>query len=225
MVDVQYPPPRSRWERDSVGNITPGPLGVQEKEAVVPLADQQSDLANPPTESASPHTRPRSRRVLQQPKELPPVGRSALPKTSTPSQGRAEPQAPRQLGGGQISNEPPATREEPPLPRLCEGVQVQTRSESAGSDPVERPQTTGEHATPALTIRDPRQQPAPIQRRDSDKAANEGDKVLRKEGTARDRFADISWEGWGLIKTPDGFYLPETFDPFPHELEDLTDQW
>ena len=51
------------------------------------------------------------------------------------------------------------------------------------------------------------------------------DKGLRGGEPAQNVFPEISWEGWGLIKTPDGFYLPETFNPFPHVFEDLTDQW
>lgn len=56
-------------------------------------------------------------------------------------------------------------------------------------------------------------------------AANVEVEVLREEGSNQGPFPDIFLEGWGLIKTPDGIYLPETFKPFPHELEDLTDQW
>ena len=37
----------------------------------------------------------------------------------------------------------------------------------------------------------------------------------------QDQFSDISWEGGGLIKTPFGVYLPETFNPDSYVSESL----
>lgn len=68
------------------------------------------------------------------------------------------------------------------------------------------------------------QEPVSIQRHNSGEchptmAADEEDEALRKEGSDQDPLPEVPWEGWGLIKTPDGFYLPETFNPFPRTIE------
>jgi hypothetical protein len=126
-------------------------------------------------------------------------------------------------------DEPSAISEGQALPEQVGSVQVQKKSDPAVSGPVERPQTADE-PTPLLVVQETSQQSALIQRRNSDKrhpttTANEGGEQIRKEGYVQDPFPDISWEGWGLIKTPGGLYLPETFNPFSHVFEDLTDQW
>ena len=228
VADVRYPEPGRPWERDYTGNVTPGL--VQEREAAVPLADRQCDPANPPTESAPPQIRPPSRRALSQPEEPSPVGRSTPLRTSAiSSQVQAKSRALRQIKDGQRVGEQSAVQKELALPQLCKGVQVQTHSEPAISNPFELPQIVDEHPPPFLMVREPRQGPAPIQRRNSDDrhptaAVNKEDEALRKEGSMHDPSPGISWEGWGLIRTPDGVYLPETFNPFPHVFEDLTDQ-
>ena len=43
----------------------------------------------------------------------------------------------------------------------------------------------------------------------------------RSSGDRQDTFPDTSWEGLGLIETPDGLYFPEAFDP--HAFETFTD--
>lgn len=86
--------------------------------------------------------------------------------------------------------------------------------------------------TPSVSVvQEPNQKSTPDQRQVSDRchlttAANEESEApCTEDCTQLLPFPDISWEGWGLIKTSDGVYLPETFNPFPHVFEDLTDQW
>jgi len=228
VVDTQYPAPDCRWEQNHGGNSTPGPLEGQEKETAIRLVDRQNHLVNPPTES--PYVRPPSRRALLQPEGPMSVARSAIPRASaTASQGQARPREPRQVNNGQSLGEPSVTWRGSDLPEPCGSVQAQKPSDPAIFGPVERPQTADEHTQPVLMVQESNQESAPIQRHDSDKChptkvANE-DEASRREGSVQDPFQDISWEGWGLIRTPNGIYLPETFDPFPHVFEDLTDQW
>jgi hypothetical protein len=106
----------------------------------------------------------------------------------------------------------------------CGSVQAQEPS-----GPAEWLQTADESTPPALAVQGPNQGSPQIQRQPSDKChptrmENEVYGGLHRGESAQKPYPEISWEGWGLIKTPDGFYLPETFSPFPHELEDLTDQ-
>ena len=197
---------------------------MQAIETGVLSTDQQDRLVDPPTEAAPLHTRPSSRRALFQVKE--PIGRSA---PATASQGQARPPASRQVNDDQLLGEPSAAWNEPASSEPCGGVRVQRQSNSAVSDPVERLRMVEEPALQVLVVQEQSQEPVPIQRHNSDECyptvvANEKGRALREDGSNRDPFPDILRGGWGLIKTPDGIYLPETFDPFPHELEDLTDQ-
>ena len=104
---------------------------------------------------------------------------------------------------------------------------VLTQQESLGS-PVS--QVTDEATASALMKRDLPQESVQIQicgsgERSPESEASEVDDASHNEGDTRDPFSDISWEGWGLIKTPDGNYFPETFNPSPFGFEDLTDRW
>lgn len=56
---------------------------------------------------------------------------------------------------------------------------------------------------------------------------SEGDGAPRNGGAMQDLFPDIPWEDLGYIETPDGCYLPETFDPHPfgYNEEELTGWW
>lgn len=136
--------------------------------------------------------------------------------------------ASRQANDIQGLDEPSATRREPGSPEVCEGVRRQEPSAPVVSVPVERPQIANARTPPVTVVQEPSRGSAPIQLRNSiecypAKAANE-DEDSQKEGSARNSFPEVSWGDWRLVRTPDGIYLPETFNPFPHELEDLTDQ-
>lgn len=228
VVDVPHPTHGHRCERNCTGNATSGLLEVQKKETAISLTDRRNALSSSPTESTSTQIRPPSRCALSQPEERSPVG-SALPRTiATPPQGRAKPRVPRRVNVERRLDGLSAAWKEPALPQLRGGVPAQTQFAPGVPGPVERPQTTGEHTPPVLSVQAPCQKSVPIQRRNMDERhlTTVADKeTSHKDGYGQDPFPDISWEGWGLIKTPDGVYLPEAFNLFPHELEDLTDHW
>ena len=211
VVDVRYPAPLDRhWEQNHSGSGTSGLIKARQAETVALLVDQQNRMVTPPKEPPPPHVRPPSRCSLPQPVEGPmPFARPAIPLASpTTPRGQTKPRTPRQVNDGQRLDKPP---------------------DPAVFAPVERPQTVDEPTPPVPMVQELNKGSAPIQRRNLDKfhlekGGDEEDKVSRKEGCVQDPFPGISWEGWGLIKTPHGIYLPETFNPFPHELEDLTDQ-
>jgi len=206
-------------------------VDVQYLETTSLLVDRQNYPADPQVELAPPCIHPPGRHAPSQSEEPTPVARA----TSCPGSATASPGQPR-LRGSQPVNDiqsldgPSTTLRGPGLPESCGSPRVQEPSDPAVSDPVERPQTAGESTPPTSVVQEPNQGPPPIRRHTSDKshptkAASEADGGLRRGGSPQKSFPEISWECWGLIKTPDGIYLPETFNPFPHELEDLTDQW
>jgi len=221
VVDVQYPVPDRRWRQNRTGSITPGLLETQAKETAALFADLP---VNPPREPTPPHMRPSSRRV--QLEESAPVSCPApLRAPATASRGQAKPCASQQTNDDQWLGDSPAAWDGPASSEPCGGVRAPNKSNPVASGRVERPQTTEESIPQVLAV----QEPAPIQRSNSDElhpttVAKEDDGASHKEGIVQDPFPDILWEGWGLIKTSGGIYLPETFNPFPHELEDLTDQ-
>ena len=227
-VDVRDLTPDRDWGQNCTGTITPGPLETQAKEAGVLFTDQQDRLVNPPTEPTPSNILPSSRHGILQVEE--PIGRSTpLRAPATASRGQARPPASRRFSDDQWLGEPSAVWNGPASSGPCGRVRVQKQSNSAVSDPVERPQTADGPALQVLVVQEPNHEPVPIQRHNSGEChrtvpVNEEVEVLRKEGSNQDPFPDISWDGWELVKTPDGVYLPETFNPFPHELEDLTDQ-
>jgi len=228
VVDAQYPAPDRHWEQNHNGNGTPGPPEGQEKETAVRLVNPQNNLVNSPIESS--YVLPPSKRALPQPEGPMSVAHSVIPRASaTASQGQARPRESRQVNDGQSLGEPSVARRRSGLPEPCGSVQAQKPSGTVIFGPAERPQIAGENTPPILTVQEPDHEPAPIQRRSSDKChptkvATE-DEASRRGRCVQDPFPDISWEGWGLIRTPNGIYLPETFNPFPQVFEDLTDQW
>ncbi|KAF9650425.1 hypothetical protein BDM02DRAFT_1433757 [Thelephora ganbajun] len=166
----------------------------------------------------------------RQREELMPVTRSATPRAAAITlQAQAKQRASREVNDVQRIGESSATWRGSGLSEPRGSVRTQKSSQPAVSGPGERPQTASESTPPVLMVQESNQEPAPTQRRNSDKChptkavGEEGD-ASREEGSAQDLFSGISWEGWGLIKTCDGIYLPETFGPFPHPFEDLTDQ-
>ena len=216
------PPLREGQTRVTVdtGNVTPGPLEAHKNETVVPLVDRQNHPVNPPTKQ--PHAHPLSRRALSQQEEPVSVGGSPLLQASAAvSQG--------QPNGGQTLRGQSATRKGlAALPRPCGSAWGEKPPEPAVSGLVKRPQTADEPNPPAVA-QEPSQESESVQGHNfkchPTTVAEEEVGAIRKEGYMQDSFLGISWEGWGLIKTPDGVYLPETFSPFPHVFEDLTDQW
>lgn len=90
--------------------------------------------------------------------------------------------------------------------------------------------TAGKLTPPVLVVQEPDQKSALDQRHNLDRrhlttAVDEEGEVPCTEECTQLPFPDISWEGWGLVKTSHGVYLPETFNPFSHVFEDPTDQW
>lgn len=195
----------------------PGLLDAQETETPVPLANRQPHLANPTTESTLQQILPISRHALPQAEELTSAVRPAMPPTpANVSHGQVELHEPPHFNVFQNMDELAMTRTGPPWPRRCD---EQKSSGSPVTGLVGQPLATEEATTPVPTI----------QGRDPDgchpRATNEEDVASRSEGDVQDPLLDILREGWRFIKAPDSFYLPETFNPFPHELEDLTDLW
>jgi len=227
-ADVRDLTPDHDWGQNCAWSITPDPLEMQAEEAGVLLIDQRDRPANPPTEMAPPHTRSSSVRALFPVEE--PIGRSPpLRASATALQGQARPPPSRQVNDNQWLGEPSAAWNRPAPSEPCGGVRVPKQSNSAVAGPVERPRTAEEPAFQVLMAKEQSQEPAPIQPSNSGEcyptvATNEEGEALREEGSDQEPFPDTLWRGWGLVKTPDGMYLPETFNPFPHELEDLTDQ-
>jgi hypothetical protein len=214
-----------RLEQNRAANVTPGPE-VQEKETAALLANGKSHLVNT-TEPAPCHIRARSRYALPQLGPTPAV-RSATPRASaTVSLGQAQPPGSRQVNGVESVNEPSVAWRAPQQPRRS--AQVQKLSEPPVPGPVEQPQTTGEATTPVTILQELNQGSGPTQQRNSDefhstKAVSAEDDASRQERDTQYLFPDISWEGWGLIKTPGGVYLPETFSSSLRALEGLTDR-
>ena len=206
-------------------------VDVRYLETAVLLADQRNHRANPQVGLAPPYIYPSGRHAPSQSEEPTPVARcTSYPISATASQGRSRLHGSRQVNDVQSLDKPSMTWRGPGLPDPCGSARAQEPSNPAVSGPVERLQTTDESTPPVLVVQEPNRESRPIQRQTSDKchpkkAANEVDGDLRREGSVQNPFPEISWEGWGLVETPDGIYLPETFDPFPHVFEDLTDQW
>ena len=215
--------PDRHWEQDHTGKGTPDPLEVQKKETTVLLANRQGRLISLQAELAPSHVRPLSGHALSQP-EPTSVARSTIrPASATASEGRTQPHVPRQ--GVQSLDESSVTLREPGLPEPSRSAQTQDLS-----GPVEQRQTIGESTSPVIVVQESNQASEPEQRHNLDKChptktANGEGETSRQEVHTQDPFPDISWEGWGLIRTSEGAYLPETFNPSPHIFQDLTDQW
>ena len=206
-------------------------VDVQYLETTALLADQQNHPADPQVELAPPCIHPPGRHAPSQSEEATPFARAtSCTGSATASLGQPRLRGSRLINDVQSLDGPSMALRGPSLPESCRSPRVQEPSDPAVSDPIERPQTAGQSTPPASAVQEPNQEPPQVRRHTSEKshptkAANEVDGGLRRGGSPQKSFSEISWEGWGFIKTLDGIYLPETFNPFPHELEDLTDQW
>ena len=204
---------------------------VRSLETAVLLTDRHNGPAGPQIEPAPPYVHPPGRRAPSQSEEPTPLAHStSCTNLAIASQGQSRLRGSRQINDVQSLDEPSAKRRGLGLLESCRSTQAQEPSDPTVPGPIERLQTADESTLPALVVQEPKQESSPIQRHTSDKfhptkAANEVDGSLHREGSVQNPFPGISWEGWGLIKTPDGVYLPETFNPFLHVLGDLTDQW
>lgn len=230
-MDAQNLVSDRQGEQNYIRN-TPGlSEAPQKEETVALLASRQNRPANPQTKPAPLHIRPSSRYAPSRSEELTSAVCFKSRRTSaTASQRRSQPRASRQADDIQTLDRPSATLRGLDVPEPYRSAQAQEPYCPAVSGPVERLQATEESTPLALVVQEPNEELLLTQRHSSNKchpteAANEVDRGLRKEGFAQNLFLEISWEGWGLIKTPDGVYLPETFNLLPHEFEDLTDQW
>lgn len=199
-------------EQDHTGDITPDLLKALEKETPVLLADRQGHRVDSPIEPTTSQL-PFVHDLLQI------EGSSCV---VYPSRPRSSASAPNY----QIQ-----PRESPKIVQSVDessGILVGSarphecsQQKSTGGES----QATDESATSAPIKPGLHQGSIPIQGCDSNEhppenGASEADDTSHNEGDTQDPFSDISWEGWGLIKTPDGNYLPETFNPFG--FEDLT---
>lgn len=207
------------------------PVDVRYLQAAALSTDRQNHPANPQVPPTPPHIHPPGRHAPLRSEEPTPSTRSTSRSNSaTASQGQPRLRVTQQVNDVQSLGEPSTTWRRPDVPESCGSAQAQESSGPAVSGPVERLKTADESTPPTLVVQEPNQESLPVKRDASDRCnltegANEVDEGLRREEPAQNVFPEISWEGWGLIKTPDGFYLPETFNPFPHVFQDLTDQW
>ena len=178
----------------------PGSLEVQEKEASILSAGRQSHSVMTPIEPILSHTPPTHAPPLQ-PHDTPKIAQS--------------------------TDEPSVMWIGPAHPHGC------TQQKSLGSPaigPVRGPRATAEAAALAPVTHGLCQDPAPVKGCDSNECRSENgssgeDDASGNQGDTQDPFSDISWEGWGLINTPEGVYFPETFNPSPSGSEALTDRW
>lgn len=235
--EVPTPPAPPIWEaqtqgtadvQDHTANATPGPSEVQETETTLSLADQRSHPVTSPTGPTSPHIRPTSRRVLPRPEDLMPIIPPAVPRASAAlPQDQAQTHRFRQANSIQGANERSVMREGQPQ------AHGPARAQIPCEHPVPRP--AGQPRISEAIARFPTAQglnqgPSPTQPHDSDnyhpsKADSTEGGAPREEGDAQDLFSHISWEGWGLVKTPNGVYLPETFSPSLPTTDDPTNWW
>jgi len=224
-VDIRHPAP-DRLEQDYFGDVYPGLLG----ETAILSDYRQNHLVSPSTELVPPRIRAPSRHVVLQLTEPTPITHSAYPRASvTVLRDQAKSRASGRVIENQSFDEPPTTRRGPGFPEQCRNLQGQILSDPVVSCPIERPRTVNEPTPPTPMAQEPNREPTPIQRHNSGgchptKVVNEEVEAPRKAAYVQGPFLDISWEGWGLIRTSGGIYLPETFNPFPHVFEDLTDQ-
>ena len=193
------------------------------------LAVRQDGLDNLHLEPPLPCIRPMDNFPPLQSEPIPVICSMSRQASEATLEGLSHQCVSRQANGIQRLDEPSATQRGPSLPELCESVRRQEPPVPAVPVPVERPQIANASTPPVIVVQEPSRGSAPTQSRNSieyypAKAGNE-DEDSQGEGSARSSFPEISWGGWRLVRTPDGIYLPETFNPFPHELEDLTDQW
>jgi hypothetical protein len=198
-----------RREENHTADATPGPLEAQKKVSLVLVTDRQSHQFNPPTGLILPYTRPPL--ALPQTEETTSVVRPlTLLSSASESNDQIQPRESPQIV---------QSTDEPSVIRI--GL---AQPESPVMGPVWELRVTDEAAVPVPMKRGLRQGSVPTQGCDLTKGANEEDDASRNEDT-QVPFSDNSWEGWGLIQTPNGDYLPETFKPFPSGFEDLTNQW
>jgi len=206
-------------------------VDVRYPQAAALSTDRQNYPANPQVPPTPSYIHlPGRHAPLRSEEPTPPACSTSRSNSATESQGQPQLRGTRQVNDVQSLGEPSTTWRRLDIPESCGSAQAQEPSGPAVSGPVERLKTADESTPPTSVVQEPNQEPTPTKRRVSDichptEGANEMGGGLRREEPAQNVFPEISWEGWGLVKTPDGFYLPETFNPFPHELEDLTDQW
>lgn len=215
-------------EQDHTMDVTTSLLGAQEKENLALLADRQSDLADSPTETTHSPIRPLSRHTQPQVEEPTSIVRSATsPASACLSHGEVKPHESPQINDAQSIGEPSLMWIGSLQPRKC--AQGQRTSGYPLLGPAVEPRATSEDTESVMIMQEFYQESVLFQGRCSDechptKATSKEEGGLRN-GDAQDPFSDISWEGWGLIETPYGVYLPETFDPSPFGIETLSDRW
>lgn len=184
-------------------------------------------LPTPPIEAGS--LLERSSRLLprNQPERLPPQAKQNRgrrpPNSPSASLCQVRPHKSPEMVDVQSMSQPFVVCMGPPQSPKC--AQVQKSPEY----PIGESRGTDQDTTPVLVTQSLCQRPAPIQGRDPDEchqteATNQEDDISR-DRDAQDPFSHVSWEGWGFIETPDGVYLPETFNPSPFGLEDFSDRW
>lgn len=115
----------------------------------------------------------------------------------------------------------PLTHDLPPQP--CGTPEIVQSMDEPSFGPVIRPvgssRATDEAAALAPVTQGLRQELAPIQGHSSNGTGG----ASRNQEDVEDPLSKISWEGFCLIKTPHGTYLPETCNPNPFGLKDYSD--
>jgi hypothetical protein len=196
-------------EQNCATSITPCPCHpqAQEKDSVLMTGRQQNQISSP-TEPSPPQIRPTGRYTLPQPGEPTSAAYSAIPRTlKTVSQSQLQPCVSGTLGGTGCADEAPPTWTGPSRPRG--GAETQKPSEPPVPGFLESSRIPGETTTPVPTAQDV------FQQRNLDKGHST--KAISGEGDSSnnvdtpDPFPATVCESLGLIKTPHGIYLPETF--------------
>ena len=209
-----------------IGTGIPGTLEAQE--GTVALVVRQDRLDSPHPEPPSPCIRPMSSYPTSQSGTTLAACSTNRPISETALEGLSHQCTSGKINDIQRFDEPPAMRRGPGLPEARESVLGKESSAPGVSVAAEQSQIANVSTPTVALVREPSRgstliQPLNSVERYPTKVGNEGG-GLQKEGSAWGSFSEISWGGWRLVRTPDGIYLPETFNLFPHELVDLTDQ-
>ena len=184
-------------EQNRTVGTTPGMAQAQEKENPI-------SLTSPPTEPSPSRIHPTYKDSIPQPEYPTPVVRSTITRAlAILSHSKTQPHTPG-----------------------C--AQVQELFDSSVPCPLGPLQIAEEVLASPSMEPGPSRRPVQTQQQDLDKGhlekapSEENDATCMGRGT-RDPFSEITWGGLVVIQTPDGVYLPETFDP--SAFGDFTDAW
>lgn len=224
VVDARCVGSHRQGGQNRIGTRIHETLEAQEK--AVALVARQDRLDSPHLEPPSPCIRPTGSCSPSRSGAALVACSVSRPSSETALEGLSHQRISGQISDIQRFCEPPAVRGGPGLSEARERVPGKESSAPAVSAAAEQSRIANVSTPTVAVVREPSRGSAPIEllnpaKCSPTKVASEGGG--QKEGSSRDSFPEVSWGGWRLIRTPDGIYLPETFSPFPHELDDLTD--